>query len=185
MKIFIKTTAAIALAAFALANPFDSNTVVENDTIKEGMVADWERSKAFSLKYIDAMPEESINYKPTDDVRTFAQQYLHIAQGNIGLVGNATDAEKIYASVNLEQEEKFYNKAALSALTAEAYDWCIDAVKSMNMSKAQEMVGPNENFMFERIEWAKKAFEHQAHHRGQTSIYLRMKGIEPPASMLF
>lgn len=27
--------------------------------------------------------------------------------------------------------------------------------------------------------------EHQGHHRGQTTIYLRMAGIRPPAERLF
>lgn len=30
-----------------------------------------------------------------------------------------------------------------------------------------------------------KAFEHQTHHRGQTTVYLRLKGITPPAEKLF
>jgi uncharacterized damage-inducible protein DinB len=30
-----------------------------------------------------------------------------------------------------------------------------------------------------------KAFEHQTHQRGQTTIYLRLKGVTPPAEQLF
>ena len=30
-----------------------------------------------------------------------------------------------------------------------------------------------------------KAFEHQTHHRGQTTIYLRLKNVKPPAEKLF
>jgi uncharacterized damage-inducible protein DinB len=30
-----------------------------------------------------------------------------------------------------------------------------------------------------------KAFEHQTHHRGQCTIYLRLKGIAPPREKLF
>jgi uncharacterized damage-inducible protein DinB len=30
-----------------------------------------------------------------------------------------------------------------------------------------------------------KAFEHQTHHRGQTTPYLRLKGVKPPQEMLF
>jgi uncharacterized damage-inducible protein DinB len=30
-----------------------------------------------------------------------------------------------------------------------------------------------------------KAFEHQTHHRGQTTVYLRLKGVKPPDEMLF
>jgi hypothetical protein len=30
-----------------------------------------------------------------------------------------------------------------------------------------------------------KTFEHQAHHRGQAAIYLRLKGIIPPDGVIF
>ncbi|HET9745897.1 MAG TPA: DinB family protein [Chitinophagaceae bacterium] len=30
-----------------------------------------------------------------------------------------------------------------------------------------------------------KAFEHQNHHRGQTTIYIRAQGIKPPEERLF
>jgi uncharacterized damage-inducible protein DinB len=30
-----------------------------------------------------------------------------------------------------------------------------------------------------------KTFEHQTHHRGQTTIYIRLLGIRPPQEKLF
>jgi len=30
-----------------------------------------------------------------------------------------------------------------------------------------------------------KAFEHQTHHRGQTTIYIRLVGLKPPGERLF
>ncbi len=176
---------ALTLVVFASANLLVTSDSALEDSMKDGYVADWERAKAYSLEYIDAMPEDGINYRPDASVRSFAEQFLHMAQGNIGLVGNATGADRIYANVNLEKETKFHNKQALRDLTVEAYDWCIAAVKNMDMSIAEEMTGPNDNFQFSRIEWLKKAFEHQTHHRGQTTIYLRMKGVQPPAEKLF
>ena len=176
---------ALTLVVFASANLIVTGDSAIEESMKDGYVADWERAKAFSLEYIDAMPEDGINYKPNDEVRSFAEQFLHMAQGNVGLVANATGAERIYADTNLEKETKFHNKQALKDVTIEVYDWCIAAVKDMDMSKAEEMTGPNDNFKFSRVEWLKKAFEHQTHHRGQTTIYLRMKGIAPPPEKLF
>ena len=185
MKNFIKISLFLTLLIFASANLIVTSNSKFEESTKDGFVADWERAKAYSLEYIDAMPEEGITYKPNEAVRSFAEQYLHMAQGNIGLVGNATGADRIYAQTNLEKETKFHNKEALRALTVEAYDWCIDAVKNMDMSTAEEITGPNANFQFSKIEWLKKAFEHQTHHRGQTTIYLRMYGVTPPAEKLF
>ena len=30
-----------------------------------------------------------------------------------------------------------------------------------------------------------KLFEHQTHHRGQTTIYIRLAGVKPPNEKLF
>jgi uncharacterized damage-inducible protein DinB len=30
-----------------------------------------------------------------------------------------------------------------------------------------------------------KVFEHQVHHRGQTTVYLRLAGVTPPQEKLF
>lgn len=185
MKNITKALLVLAVVVFTSATLVVSgDSKVESD-LKEGLVADWERAKAFSLEYIDAMPEDGIKYKPNEEVRSFAEQFLHIAQGNIGLVANGTGAARIHEGVNLEKEEKYHNKQALRDLTVEVYDWCVEAVKNMDMSKADEVVGPNENFSFTRLEWVKKGFEHQTHHRGQTTIYLRMKGVTPPPEKLF
>lgn len=186
MKTVTKSLLALALAASSVLSlsSFNNNSESISDT-KQAFVADWERAKAFSLEYIDAMPADGIKYRPSEDVRSFAEQFLHLSQGNVGLVANATGAERIYASVNLEKEEKFHNKEALRAVVSEVYDWVIDAVENWDMANADEMNGPNANFQFSRMEWLKKAFEHQTHHRGQTTIYLRMKGIAPPPEKLF
>lgn len=41
------------------------------------------------------------------------------------------------------------------------------------------------NFNETRLTWLMKAFEHQTHHRGQCTIYIRLQGIRPPAEKLF
>ncbi len=186
MKNITKSLLVLAVVVFTSANLIvTSDSKFESD-VKESLIADWERAKAFSLEYIDAMPEDGMDYRPNDQVRSFEEQFLHMAQGNIGLLANGTGADRIHTDVpNFEKEAKFKGKKALRALTVEVYDWCIDAIKNMDTSKLDEVVGPNENFSHPRMEWIKKGFEHQTHHRGQTTIYLRMKGVTPPAEKLF
>ena len=49
----------------------------------------------------------------------------------------------------------------------------------MDESKWEEKV--KERSMEEtRLGWLLKAFAHQVHHRGQTTIYLRLVGVKPP-----
>ena len=54
----------------------------------------------------------------------------------------------------------------------------------MDASKAGDAVKRG-NFSESKMAWIHKGFEHQTHHRGQCTIYIRMQGIRPPAEKLF
>jgi uncharacterized damage-inducible protein DinB len=41
------------------------------------------------------------------------------------------------------------------------------------------------NFEMTREVALSKAFEHQTHHRGQSTVYIRLKGLKPPNEKLF
>jgi len=36
-----------------------------------------------------------------------------------------------------------------------------------------------------QLDWLNKTFEHQTHHRGQCTVYLRLMGVTPPQEKLF
>jgi len=60
----------------------------------------------------------------------------------------------------------------------------ISTYQGMTAAQLQETIS------FAGKDWSKavifaKAFEHQTHHRGQTTVYLRLKGVTPPGEMLF
>ena len=171
----------IGISSTAIAN---ETPTYNADSLKAQMVKDWERAKIFTKAYLDAMPEDGINFKATPEIRSFAEQMLHLAQGTIGLAGNGTGKERIYQGVNLEREEKYKNKEALIKVVMESYDYAIEGIKSMDVTKFEEIVQRG-NFVVTRLGWVMKAFEHQTHHRGQCTIYLRLKGVKPPNEMLF
>ena len=41
------------------------------------------------------------------------------------------------------------------------------------------------NFDMTRAMALAKAFEHQTHHRGQATVYIRLAGVKPPQEKLF
>ena len=65
-----------------------------------------------------------------------------------------------------------------------SYDYCINAVKNSDLGKWGEKV---KVFGMDQSRFAMliKTFEHQTHHRGQTTIYIREVGIRPPQEKLF
>jgi uncharacterized damage-inducible protein DinB len=148
------------------------------------MVADWQRAKEYTKEYLDAMPEEGISYKPGTDIRSFGEQMLHIASANFAFASAATGKANPYQGKDLEKMTDFKTKAALSKIVLESYDFVLSALNATNESTFGEKV---KFFKFEmtREQAFNKAFEHQTHHRGQTTVYLRMKGVKPPAEKLF
>lgn len=155
----------------------------QNSTI-DNLVADFERGKALSLAYIDAMPEDQYNYKPDDEAMTFSTQMLHMAVGTAGLASNGTGDENPYANQQITENKENHTKEAVKRITEEAFDFTINSVKNMDPATFEEVVerGP---FKVTRLGWVQKAKEHLSHHRGQTAVYLRLVGVKPPQYKLF
>jgi uncharacterized damage-inducible protein DinB len=150
----------------------------------ESIIKDFERNKAMALSYAEAMPEADFSFKPTDDVRTFAEQFLHISQGLIGLSSNGTGADRLFGKENLEQNESYKSKSEVIRILTESYDYVIASVKEMDPATFDEVVQRGQ-FNVTRIGWVNKALEHATHHKGQAAVYLRLKGITPPQFQLF
>ena len=66
----------------------------------------------------------------------------------------------------------------------ESYDFALRSLRNMDASKMDSLIKRG-NYETNQFGWLNKAFEHQTHHRAQTTIYLRMKGIKPPNEKLF
>lgn len=178
---------ATMLVLVGLSAVSKANTIVHYhnaDSLRAALVKDWERAKAYTKEYLDAMPEDGVNFKPTPEIRSFAEQMLHLAQGTVGLTANGTGKERIYAGKNLEKSDEYKTKEALTKIVMECYDFAIEGIKTMDVSKFDEVVKRG-NFNVTRLGWVMKAFEHQTHHRGQCTVYIRMKGVTPPNEKLF
>lgn len=155
------------------------------DSLKVQFVKDWQRVKAYTKEYLDAMPKDKYRFKAQDSIRSFAQQMLHLAQGNIGLVSNGTGAKRLaWAARNLEKSTSAQSPDSVSYFVMESYNYAIESIQKMDATKLVER-NKRGNFDLDRYVWMLKAFEHQTHHRGQTTIYIRLVGIKPPNEKLF
>lgn len=152
--------------------------------LKAGLLADWTRAKDYTKEYLDAMPEDSVNFKATPDIRSFAEQMLHLAVGNFMFASVASGKANPYQGKNLEKMDEYKTKAALTKVVMESYDFVIESLNGLDEAKLNETVKLFNMDMPRRIAYA-KGFEHQTHHRGQTTIYLRLKGVKPPNEKLF
>ena len=184
MRKQIKLTA-LLLPILLLANSFIANSQsLSSDDIKAQLVKEWQRAKAYTLEYLDAMPKDKYGFKPTDSVRTFAQQMLHLAQDIVIMVSNGTEKQRIWQGQILEQRASAQAADSIRYFVTAGYDYGIEAIQSIDASKLDEIVN-GKRVIETRFAWLLKAFEHQTHHRGQTTIYIRLLGIRPPPEKLF
>ena len=180
----IITIAAIICVATTFTNKAIAQALTTED-IKAQMVKEWERAKAYTIEYMNTMPAAKYGFKAQDSIRSFAQQLLHLTGGNFFLMNNATgDAPPSWASRDLEMRPGAQAKDSVVYYVNTGYDYCINAVKNSDLNKWGEKV---KVFGMEQTRYALmiKTFEHQTHHRGQTTIYIRLQGIKPPQEKLF
>lgn len=180
-----KLALCVYLAAFTFlsASKLQAQTL---DAVKAQMVKDWERAKAYTNEYLNTMPKDKYSFRANDSVRSFAQQMLHLAAANIFLMSNVSN-EKPPAWVSFTLERRPGAQAADSVINYvnASYDYAINAVKNSDISQWGEVKKLFGRFEETKFAIINKTFEHQTHHRGQTTIYIRLLGIKPPEEKLF
>jgi hypothetical protein len=118
---------------------------------------------------------------------------LHLAFTNVAMSTVAASIpdsgfQNIMKWQSLEKSSIIQNKDSVVHYVNTSYDFMINSIKNLAPGKYSEIViqrtggGARSET---RLAWLMKAFEHQTHHRGQCTIYIRLLGIRPPAEKLF
>jgi uncharacterized damage-inducible protein DinB len=179
----MKNFAAILLLCMLTSIRLTAQTLSDED-IRSQFVKDWERAKAYTIDYLNTVPADKYSFKATDSVRSFAQQMLHLAQSNINVMSAITGEPNIAVKRVLEESKTAQTKDSVMYYVVASYDLAINGLKKMNTATLNEKVKLY-NWEETRYVWILKAFEHQTHHRGQTTIYIRLMGLHPPQERLF
>lgn len=179
-KIFV-----LAIVYFTLCASIQVNAQAPSiEDVKAQLVKDWERAKDYTIAYLNTMPANKYSFKAQDSIRSFAQQMLHLAQANVGLLSGAVGNPLAFAAGNLEARTTAQTKDSVMYYVVASYDYAINGIKNSNTATWGDK---SKFFNFEetKLTWFLKAFEHQTHHRGQTTIYIRLVGVKPPQERLF
>jgi uncharacterized damage-inducible protein DinB len=185
-KIIMKAMLILPVFIFITSSQLKAQALTAED-IKAQMVKEWERAKAYTIDYLNTMPADKYSFKAVDSIRSFAQQMLHLAGGNIFLMSMATDQKPpaLFSNPDLEHSPGAQKKDSVMAYVTASYDYCINAVKTADLNKWGEKKKVFNTYDETRYSLMIKTFEHQTHHRGQTTIYIRLQGIKPPQERLF
>lgn len=132
----------------------------------------------------EAMPAEDFAFKPTPDVRSFAQLVGHVINANFFFCSQAK-SEPSPSKTNFEQVA---DKAALVKGLTDALAYCdgvYDSTTDASFSQAVSMAGfPGMNAQTPTTRGAVLIFNttHNNEHYGNIVVYLRLKGKVPPST---
>ncbi|MGC1296869.1 MAG: DinB family protein [Alloacidobacterium sp.] len=124
------------------------------------------------MKAADEMPESKYSYRPTKDVRSFAEILNHVADISYVLCSNAkSEARPVIAT------EKGTKTEIITYLRG-AFEYCDVAYSGFtdaHLNDPADFWGHNTNKMFILTQVA----NHDALHYGNLVTYLRLNGLEP------
>jgi uncharacterized damage-inducible protein DinB len=141
---------------------------------------DWERSRKNVIAYTQAMPATATGFRPTPGVRTFAEQFDHIATTNYEIAALALKGLKQAPALG-DSAKYLHDKAALVAYIAATYDYVLAAMATLTAADLNRSVSvwglPAQSVS----RWLEMSLEHSVWTLGQVVPYLRLNGATPPA----
>ena len=175
-----RTGATMRIATSLLALLVAASPLAAQTAEKATMLADWQRSKENVLRYVDAMPDSLMTYRPTPGVRTFAEQMEHIVSTNNDVA--ATAILGLTRTPAFGDSTRFlYSRSALHEHVEQSYDYLLGALREATPAQLAHRSSmyrqPDETTM----RWLQLSLEHTVWTMGQVVPYLRLNHVTPPA----
>jgi len=138
---------------------------------------DYQTVRDYVIRAAEKMPAAKYAFRPTPDVRTFAQQIAHIADDQYNLCAPARGETRNAAYTAIEDSRS--TKTELVAALKEAFAYCDGAYDALtDASGAEASLGRPRN-RFSMLNWN---LWHTWEHYGNIVVYLRLNGFIPPSS---
>jgi uncharacterized damage-inducible protein DinB len=135
-------------------------------------------AREYTLQVAESMPAQDYSFRPDADVMTFGEQLLHLSQ-NLGWLSSYYLNNKEQNPVS-KSDIKLQEKDSILSVVNKTYDYALEVMKNFPPDRLNDRVtffaGP-----MSKLQIINLLNDHQTHHRGQLIVYLRMKGIRPPA----
>ena len=176
LKIGMAVWCAVVLLAGNISLTAAPQAPVSRGVFLDSYQKHWNTAKELSLAVADAMPAESYDFKPVPEEMSFGQQMIHIAESSYFYCSYIADAKSPYPEP--PKDAKVEKAAAMKDLGA-SFDYCSKVFDGLDETKLSQIHTSGKRSS-STIEVMMGAMVHMAHHRGQSEVYLRLKGIKPP-----
>lgn len=137
-----------------------------------------EAHKTAVLRYIDAAPDSMLGFRPTQGVRSFAEQIEHAA-GSDALIAHLAITGSMKVPSLGDTAVYLHNKAALKAFAIAAMDHTVQMLRGVSDAAMLEPIDMFGNKV-SRGRGLMELLDHFPFTLGQTVPYLRMNGVKPP-----
>src|ERR1700751_1402884 len=118
LKTFLFLSSMLALCISSTAQK------LTDDQIRNQLVKEWERAKAYTTSYLNTMPPDKYGFKAVDSLRSFAQQMLHLAGANVFLMSKASTATPpAFSKEDIEHSPTAQNKDSVMYFVVNSYDY--------------------------------------------------------------
>jgi hypothetical protein len=134
----------------------------------------YESVKNNLMKTAEKVPEEDYSFKPTPDIRTFAEVMQHVISAQMHSCGAVAGEQKSIPS-------DLKTKSAIVDGLREAFAECDKAYGLLTDANMTEAIRTPRG-QHSRIAALMGNTTHDAEQYGILSVYLRLKGIIPPSS---
>ena len=166
MRVRFLTLAAACLSALVVTTPAHAQDVTAT------VVKHLTTSRDFTLKVADQMPEADYGFKLTPPQMSFAEQMVHLAQEQAGLLA------PLSAQAPARSKPASMSKKDVMAFVRQSYDQSIALVSKLTPAQLAKTYQGGEGSMT-GLELVLFVLDHSTHHRASSEMYLRAKGITP------
>jgi len=139
-------------------------------TPTEALLESWKDIGGRLITMSEDFPEDKYNYRPNDQVRTFAAVLRHIAGSNFGLLNQLT-GKKLGNGENDPSADEFKTKAQIVAFLKKS-------IEDGEATLKQE----GDAGVLKHLDLWVGYTEHMGEHYGQLVVYYRNNGLVPPES---
>lgn len=154
-------------------------------SLADDVLGQWNRIGSLLLGMAKDFPEDKLDYRPTPQVRTFAEQILHATAASAAFAGMAGGVmPKSFDEIEKPSREKYKTREQIVAFIQTTFADGAAAIKKYGDKGLLEPVdSPFEKGHKVTRAWMFTfAIAHAYDHYGQCATYYRLNGLVPPDS---
>jgi uncharacterized damage-inducible protein DinB len=137
------------------------------------------RYRDVTLQTLEFVPDDKLGWAPGEGLRTFAGQFMHVAQAEDFYSHGFFTGE--YDFSRLKPPAEPVTGDLLRQRLSDAHAFTDERLASLAAGKLDEVMEvPNVPVAWTLRSWLWYLVEHEIHHKAQLALYLRQVGITPP-----